>query len=158
MNVILRTLLGMLLATTIAGCATSGKTASVQVGMTKSQVIDEIGTPDSVSAQGPVEVLSYYLCYSNCAALIMENRGRNWYYVRLVNGQVDAFGNNDAFGIKGDFDSSKVITRNDKITHDVTLHGQSDIYVELKKLQELKTAGIITQEEFDARKMKILAQ
>ena len=150
--------LAVFLLVTIVACASSGKTVKVQVGMTKPELIDAIGDADSASAQGSTEVLSYYLCYSNCAALIMENRGRNWYYVRLIDGRVDSYGNNEAFGIKGDFDNSKVITKNSNIKADVSVRGTTDMYAELKKLQELKDSKIITQEEFDAKKKKILAQ
>ena len=45
-----------------------------------------------------------------------------------------------------------------KDTKDIPVQGSSDIYLELKKLAELKDSGILTQEEFDARKKKILAQ
>ena len=45
------------------------------------------------------------------------------------------------------------------IKQDVRVEGESDdIYAELKKLKELLDAKIITQDEFDVRKTKILAQ
>ena len=142
----------------LAACATSGKTADIRVGMNRQDVIAKMGPPDSSSAQGTIEVLSYYFCYSNCAALIVENRGRNWYYVKLLNGTVNAYGNNEAFGIKGDFDSSKAIAQTRTIKQEITYQGSGDVYSELRKLQELKDAGTLTQEEFDARKKKILSQ
>jgi hypothetical protein len=45
------------------------------------------------------------------------------------------------------------------IKQDVRVQGESgDVYTELKKLKELLDAKIITQEEFDARKQKVLAR
>lgn len=44
------------------------------------------------------------------------------------------------------------------IKQDVQVREPNDIYTELKKLKELLDAKIITQEEFKARKKKILAQ
>lgn len=45
-----------------------------------------------------------------------------------------------------------------KIQQDVRMRQSDDMYAELKKLKELLDSGIITQEEFDARKRKILAE
>ena len=44
------------------------------------------------------------------------------------------------------------------IKQDVRIQNSDDIYVELKKLKELLDAKIINQDEFDARKQKILAR
>jgi hypothetical protein len=44
------------------------------------------------------------------------------------------------------------------IKQDARVGATNDIYVELKRLKELLDTGIITQQEFDARKQKILAQ
>lgn len=44
------------------------------------------------------------------------------------------------------------------IEQNVKVQESGDIYEELKKLKELLDAHIITQEEFDARKAKILAR
>ena len=41
---------------------------------------------------------------------------------------------------------------------DLGISNQGDVYTQLKQLQELKNSGIITQEEFDARKKRVLAQ
>ena len=46
---------------TIAGCTgTSANLNKVSLGMSKSEVIQAIGTPDRVSAQGSVECLIYH--------------------------------------------------------------------------------------------------
>ena len=46
-----------------------------------------------------------------------------------------------------------------EVKEGVRFHDEDvDIYTELKKLNELKEAGILTQEEFDIEKKKILAQ
>lgn len=45
-----------------------------------------------------------------------------------------------------------------RIQQEVKLQEPDDIYSELKKLKELLDAKIITQDEFDARKKKILAK
>lgn len=141
----------------LAGCATSGKINSVSVGMTKNQIIDSMGEPDTVSAQGGAEYLNYFLCYSNCGALIMENRGRDWYYVRLINGTVESYGK------KGDFDSTKVpttrIERVDTVRQDIRIQDTGgDKYAELAKLRGLLDSGTITTEEFDDQKKRILAR
>lgn len=45
-----------------------------------------------------------------------------------------------------------------KIQQDVNVRQSDDIYIELKKLKELLDSGIITRDEFDTRKKKILAE
>jgi hypothetical protein len=150
----------VLAASLFTGCATSGKINAVSAGMTKKQVIEAMGDPDSVSAQGEAEYLSYFLCYSNCAALIVENRGRDWYYVRLVNGVVESYGK------KGDFDSTKTpttrIERVDTLNQDIKVKdsrtANEDRYSELTKLKSLLNAGVITKAEFDDQKKRILAR
>ena len=138
------------------GCATSGKINKVSNGMTKPEVVAVLGQPDSTSSKGAVEYLSYLLCIDNCALLNPNWRTRRNYFVRLVNGRVDSFGE------KGDFDSTKTptvrIERDDTIKQEVRVEHSGDMYTELKKLKDLKDSGIITQEEFDARKKIILAK
>ena len=70
----------------------------------------------------------------------------------------------DSFGQKGDFDSTKVptsrveVNRTDRITQDVKVQGSSDMFVELKKLKDLLDSGVLTQEEFNAKKKQILSK
>ena len=45
-----------------------------------------------------------------------------------------------------------------KVIQEVQVKKSSDTYTELKKLKELKDQGIITQEEFDEQKKKILSR
>lgn len=51
-------------------------------------------------------------------------------------------------------DADKVVN----INHKPKGSNSNDIYIELKKLKELKDSGIITQNEFDVEKKKILSQ
>jgi hypothetical protein len=45
-----------------------------------------------------------------------------------------------------------------ELKQDIKTQDSGDMYTELKKLKDLLDSGIITQEEFDARKKKILAK
>jgi len=72
--------------------------------MTKDEVIRAIGTPDSVSAKEGTEFLIYQL--ASPKALFADERDLTQYFVRLRNGRVDAYGQ------KGDFDSTKDPTLN----------------------------------------------
>ncbi len=73
-----------LAALLLLSCATASKLNSVQLGMTKDQVIDAIGTPSSTSGMGETQYLKYQLC----SDWIFTDR----YYIRLTDGKVDAFG------------------------------------------------------------------
>jgi outer membrane protein assembly factor BamE (lipoprotein component of BamABCDE complex) len=135
----------------LGGCATAHKISSVQLGMTKEEVIGVMGKPTSVSAQGGAEYLNYVLSETN------DDAFRGWtkpYYVRLVNGKVESYGRT------GDFDSTKTPTvrleSDQSIRQDVQVKGSGDLYTELKKLKELKDAGVITEEEFQAQKKRLL--
>lgn|SRR5574337_887551 len=89
--------LTLILLTILSGCATTGKMNRVSLGMTKQDVISAMGNPDSTSANGEVE----YLTYSLYRGFFDRNYG-NWsdnYFVRLKDGKVDSYGR------VGDFDS-----------------------------------------------------
>jgi len=131
--------------------ATSNKISGVQLGMTKDDVIRVMGKPTSVSAQGGKEYLNYALSETDYDAAY----GRTTpYYVRLINGKVESYGRT------GDFDSTKTPTvrleSDQSIKQDVQVKGSGDLYTELKKLKELKDSGVITEEEFQAQKKKLL--
>ena len=78
----------------IAGCATAPKMNQITVGMTKQQVIEVLGQPASTSAKPNVEYLSYRLSHQFWGY-------EHPYFIRLINGRVDAYGR------LGDFDSTK---------------------------------------------------
>lgn len=87
----------LILVVFLVGCATptSRKMNRLSVGMTKSEVLDAMGKPSSTASPGKgVEFLRYREFYS----------WRNYYityFVRLVDGRVDSYGET------GDFDSTK---------------------------------------------------
>ena len=141
----------IILAITVISCATAGKISGVRLGMTKQEVIAVMGPPVSISAQGQTEYLNYTLYETDNEAFYDITKP---YYVRLIDGRVDSFGRT------GDFDSTKTPTvrlESDKsIKQDVKVKQPGDLYTELKKLKELKDTGIITEEEFQTQKKKLL--
>jgi hypothetical protein len=74
----------LLLVILLAGCGTASRLNSVQLGMTRDQVVDVAGTPSSTSQMGNTQYLKYQLT----SDWIFTDR----YYVRLTDGRVDAFG------------------------------------------------------------------
>jgi hypothetical protein len=130
----------------------------LQMGMTRAQAVQTMGSPTSVSSINGSEYLNYSLCVNQCAGPIPFRQFRP-FYVRLINGKVESFGE------KGDFDSTKTPTTRieiDKTERSTTVNRtptpEADIFAELRKLKELLDAGIITQAEFDARKKLILSR
>jgi len=79
-------------------CATSQKMNALSIGMTKAEVVKVMGRPTSTSAIGDVEYLTYRLSETSDDAFYGITTD---YFVRLVNGRVDAYGR------RGDFDSTK---------------------------------------------------
>jgi hypothetical protein len=137
----------------VLGCATAGRINGLHLGMTKEEAIAVMGRPASVSAQGQAEYLNYLLSETDDQAYYGITRP---YYVRLVNGQVESYGKT------GDFDSTKTPTvrleSDQNIRQDIQVKDSRDLYTELKKLKELKDSGVITEEEFQAQKQKLLAK
>lgn len=72
----------------------------ISVGMTKREVIKELGRPDKVAVNGGVEYLQYE-AYDDSGWDWEGRRNFRWFFVRLIDGYVDAYGD------KGDFDSTK---------------------------------------------------
>jgi hypothetical protein len=87
-----RLVLPLLAVLLIIGCtAPAKKTNRLQLGMTKQEVVDAIGEPDSTSSRQDELLLKYRL----------RTRGlwTTTYYVRLQDGKVDAFGQVGDFGL-----------------------------------------------------------
>ncbi len=108
-------LLLIALSTILMGCATSHipsfkeRFNQINIGMTKPQVLEVLGSPDSHSAQSDIEYLNYVLGKDNCrynsdplglnAGIVCTQREE--YFVRLLKGKVEPYGR------LGDFDSTK---------------------------------------------------
>lgn len=96
-NMYSKTLFVCLIAIFLAACAASSakKLNKVSVGMTKAEVISVMGPPISTAARNGVEYLNYRLATS-----FFDTDGSDtyMYFVRLVNGRVDAYGRKGDFG------------------------------------------------------------
>ncbi len=86
----MRALLLGLVAILLAGCITGDQVREIAVGMTRAEVVEIMGAPDGVQANGSTEVLKY------------SNRlmsGWSWdrtdYYVTLTQGRVSSYGNGE---------------------------------------------------------------
>ena len=82
----------------LCGCATPDRMNRLSIGMTKAEVIDQLGSPDSSAGQGNAEVLKYQLGNDHP----LTHRGWETYFVRLVSGKVESYGK------MGDFDSATI--------------------------------------------------
>ena len=69
---------------------------SVSLGMTKQQVIEVLGNPNSTSAMQGKEFMNY-LFTENCPPLA-NGCASTAYFVRLIGGKVDAYGRHGDFG------------------------------------------------------------
>lgn len=136
----------------MAGCMTptASKISGVRLGMTKNEVISVLGKPESISAQRSAEYMSYKLTESDIVWGVVSVA----YYVRLVDGRVESFGRT------GDFDSTKTpaikIETTQDVKHEVKTEAKGDLYTELMKLKDLKESGLLTTEEFEREKKKLL--
>lgn len=145
----------LLLLFGLAGCATAGRMNLVSLGMTKSDVISTMGKPVSTSATDGTEYLNYRFSETSDDDFL----GRTTpYYVCIREGKVVSFGR------AGDFDSTKDPTQVIKIVGDVKSDEKVSVKTEhaeilaekLKALNKLQTDGLITKNEFDEQKKKLL--
>lgn len=148
----------------VAGCANSTDLNRIHIGMTKSEVLSILGTPDSTSAQANVEYLTYYLTAES-------GYGRDQpYLVRLVNGTVESFGR--AFQLRDLYD--RPVTQAQPGSPNfpalggvnavmVAPQGQAgaptvDLAAELQTLAKLHASGALTDEEYAKAKAKVLGE
>jgi hypothetical protein len=145
----------------LVGCATSNQLDSLQVGMTKDQVVALLGKPDSTGAQANIEYLTYYL---NVAT--SDGPGRDQpYFVRLVDGKVESFGR---FAQMYDLASRPVAGMPPVgsyppgsgpygVATASVAPAAPDLAAQIAKLKELKDQGVLTDDEFQKAKAKLLA-
>jgi hypothetical protein len=126
------------------GCGTVGRINNVKVGMTRQAVISVMGRPKGTSTQGQSETLNYKVYENNSDWMGAKTTP---YYVRLKDGKVEAVGR------VGDYN---LTTTNVRTEDKIITKGDTDLYTELTKLDELRKNGIITEEEFEAQKKKVL--
>lgn len=75
-------LLFVVIAALLGGCAPWIGMHNIELGMTKAEVMQQMGKPSNVSGSGNEEYLWY----------IPPNRFWERYYVHIVNGKVEAYG------------------------------------------------------------------
>jgi len=153
----------------LAGCESSAKLNNIKIGMTKADAQSMLGTPDSTSAQANVEYMTYYLESE-------AGYGRDQpYMIRLVNGKVESFGRfaqlfdlynrpvTSATPGSPDFPQSVFNPANPLLSGAAVVGTaapapQMDLASELARLKALKDQGVLTDEEFQKAKAKLLAQ
>lgn len=126
---------------------------SVNLGETEAEVVAKLGAPTSTALSGGVKYLEYPAWDFNAWTGHRENH--RTYFVRLVHGKVDAYGE------KGDFDSTK------DPASAVTVKVQNDsgrksdpnglsIAEKLKEIEKLKADGVITEDEYMSMRKRII--
>jgi hypothetical protein len=161
--------IALLASVLLVGCETSAKLNDVRIGMSKADVQSLLGTPDSTSAQANVEYMTYYLTSE-------AGYGRDQpYMVRLVNGKVESFGRfaqlfdlynrpvTNATPGQPDFPqlglSSAAASLAGAASPGSSATGAGvDLASEFAKLKALRDQGVLTDEEFQKAKAKLLSQ
>jgi hypothetical protein len=133
--------------------------------MTKDEVLSILGTPDSTSAQANVEYMTYYLTSD-------AGYGRDQpYMVRLVAGKVESFGRfaqlfdlynrpvTNALPGQPDFPQSAFNPANPMLALPASAGPAApvDLATELTRLKALRDQGVLTEDEFQKAKAKLLS-
>lgn len=147
----------VLLGCLLAGCAsTADKLNGIHIGMSHGEVVALLGEPNSTSAQGNIEYLTYYL--SNDASSHDQP-----YSVRLVDQKVESFGR---FTQLADI-YNRPVNGNLPVnpwgmpgvmTPAPAPAGPPDLVTQLQQLKALRDQGALTEEEFQKAKARILVQ
>jgi hypothetical protein len=153
----------ILLGALFAGCATSDQMNRIRIGMTKDQVIEILGKPDSMSGQANVVYLTYYFD----APTTYEQAQP--YMVRLVDGKVESFGR---FRQLFDLYSRPVTSAQPGESNFPQVFGTTptavapttaapapvpDLAQQISALKALKDQGVLTDAEFQKAKDKLLS-
>ncbi|HVW22437.1 MAG TPA: SHOCT domain-containing protein [Opitutaceae bacterium] len=152
----------------LAGCATSARLNDMRIGMTKDQVIALLGTPDSTSAQANVEYLTYYLEVNTPNGAIDRTQP---YFVRLVNGRVESYGRYTTLQDLYNRPVTSAQPGDPNFPQNLLLSpvgpvpaaaaapsGATDLAGQISRLKALKDQGVLTDEEFQKAKEKLLSE
>jgi hypothetical protein len=114
----------------------------IKVGMTKAEVSAALGKPTRVSVQGGIEVFEYEAFdENNRVGVGLVRSNYRYLFVRFMNDKAESFGR------KGDFDSTKNPTTEQKITT-VSETPRFNLESELLRLGKMKSNGLITDDEY----------
>lgn len=139
-----------LLGLVVAGCATSStKLNQVHLGMAKSDLVSQLGVPDSAKVQANTEYLIYYL--SNDKGARQEP-----YMVRLVDAKVESFGRYvQLFDTQSRSSGASVALGLGAI---MPYGMEMDTVTQLQQLKSLQDQGVLTSEEVQRAKDRLLSK
>lgn len=142
-----KTVLATVLVALLTGCmamifGTADQLDKVTIGMTREDVIKQIGYPKATSSDGDTQYMQYRWVKTVIAT---DANMPDDYYVALKGGKVIS---------KGDF--STIILPTSQSQSQSTA-SNPDFYTKLKRIKELKDSGILTESEFNSEKAKILS-
>ncbi len=134
----------------LTGCTvTSMKMNGVRIGMTKSQVVELLGQPDSTSAQANIEYLTYFLS--------TEGNGRDQpYMVRLVDARVESFGR--FIQLLDVYNRPVGGAQTLGIGAVMPYAMNTDVVTQLQQLKSLRDQGVLSEEEFERVKQRVLGE
>ena len=152
MHAKLAAILSFFLVVAMSGCATSSaKMNGVHLGMGKSEVVDLLGQPANTNAQANIEYLTYYL--SNDSTVHDQP-----YMVRLVDGKVESFGRFfqlfDEYNRPVNSGTKPPVSMGAIMPYSIN----TSIITQLQQLQALKDQGVLTEDEFQNVKKRLLAE
>jgi len=157
----------VLLGAFLGGCAAATKLDDIRIGMSKPEVLTILGKPDSMSAQGNIEYLTYYLV-PDSQGFVSGNRSSDQpYLVRIVDGKVESFGRFaqlfDIYNrpVGGNAPGSPPINpmmQSYAVAQPAgTVAPAPGLADQLAKLKTLKDQGVLTDDEFQRAKQMLLS-
>lgn len=157
-NWIMKNSIYLIFTILLISCASSKKLNKISIGMSKDQVIKILGKPVSIASPGEnLEFLNYRFSETSDDAFYGITTP---YYVLMEYGRVVQYGREGDFGVTKD-PTVIIETRSDgdpapSPNETIFETSMERMQKELKALKELYDEGILTKEEYEKKKQKIL--
>lgn len=134
----------------VSGCATQmSRMNHVHYGMTKDELITQLGRPDSAKVQGNAEYLTYYMSSE-------ANARPQPYMIRLIDAKVESFGRFISLpdGQNRGADGAMALGVGAIMPYDMNM----DTVTQLQQLKALEDQGVLTKEEAQRAKDRLLTK
>jgi hypothetical protein len=140
----------ILLALACAGCATStSKLSHLRIGMSKHQVVALLGQPDGATGRPEVEYLTYFLDDAS------RVRGQP-YMVKVADGRLESFGR--FIQLLDDDGRELPAGASGSMAAIVPYQVNTDSVTVLHQLQTMRDQGVLTDEEFQRARERLLSK
>jgi hypothetical protein len=140
----------VMVACLLGGCATSSsKLNGVHIGMTKTDLVRQLGAPDTSRGQANIEYLTYYLKNDTSA-------NNQPYMVRLIDTKVESFGRFISLPdlLQNPSKGTAALSVGAIMPYSMNM----DVVTQLQHLKALQDQGVLTADEVERAKQRLFSK